>query len=80
MPIRVIRIAAVSFSDAPPANAIQLTLARHAKTTSSRVVVASAAHRLQPIPRDISQPHSIESAPKVPPDIKAVAAFSGFDK
>lgn len=71
VPIRVIKIAAVSFADAPLANAIQLTVARHEKTKTSSDVVATAAHRLQPIPRDISQPQSIESAPNVPPDIKA---------
>lgn len=80
VPIRLINIAAVSFSVAPPANAIQLTLARHAKTTNSSDAVAPAAQRLHPIPRNINRPQKIESTPNVPPDINAVTAFSGFDR
>src|SRR5213594_2696087 len=78
--IRVIKLAANNFSDLPSRTASQPTLPRQAKTRASRPVVAKAAGRLHRTPRAPSTPQTIESAPKAPPDISAVFAFSGLDK
>ena len=44
------------------------------------IVTEVAAIQAQAKPRSINKPHAAESAPKVPPDIRAVFAPEGFDK
>jgi hypothetical protein len=49
-------------------------------TAAKKPVHPRAAIQAQAKPRSINKPHAAESAPKVPPDIRAVFAPEGFDK
>ena len=53
---------------------------RQAKTSERNPVVAIAPVRAQARPLLRRKPQAIESAPNVPPEMSAVAAFSGFDR
>jgi hypothetical protein len=78
--MRLIKLAENSFSELPWIIAGQTILDRQAKTRARKEVLTMAAQRLHAKPRAPNMPHMMESAPKVPPDIRAVLAFSGFDK
>ena len=78
--ISVISADANCLSAWPSNTASHPTLARQTKTIASRLVVAIAAGRLQRAPRAPITPHRIEIAPKVPPDMSAVFAFSGLER
>jgi hypothetical protein len=77
--ISVISDAAKNFGS-PDAQAIQLAVERQKKTNARKPVLSKAAIRAQATPRSMSDPHTADNAPKVPPEMSAVLAVAGLER
>ena len=78
--IEVISPAASVFSDCPSITAIQLTELRHTNTSPRKTHIPNPIPRAMRQPRWANTPKPMLMAPKSPPDISAVLAFSGFER
>ncbi len=78
--IALIKQAAKIFSGRPSKTYAQVEAALQVKTDPRKTSVPKAAFRLQAMPFAFKTPQKMESVPKVPPEISAVFAFSGFER
>ena len=77
--MREIKPAAKCFGS-PAATANQPAEARQENAPTRTTVLARAANRAQPHPRNIRSPQAADITPKVPPEINAVLAAEGFER